>query len=123
MKPLTRARIAGRLKDRREVVALLTGEGWSAHQIAVQLGVTPRTVGRDRVILGIAEPGPRYFTAEEDRRALAMLTDGASLAEVARTLGRSQRTIYKRYPHMGWTPSQTGEYNSLRAFREWVLGD
>jgi DNA-binding CsgD family transcriptional regulator len=102
------------LQDRRNMVAQLTRKGMTARDIAKHLGVTPRTIQRDRAAGRTARIGPKPFTPEEHQRALDMLADGASLGEVARTLGRSYDHTCQRYRGMGWTMQQTGQYNSMR---------
>lgn len=83
-------------RDQR--IAELTRAGRSASQIAAELHVTARTVARARARMGIAKPCRITLTDDELRRAAALLEDGASYAEVARTLGRSIAAICKRFP-------------------------
>lgn len=103
------------IAERQREVARLTRQGWNARQIADRVGVTARTVCRDRVATGVAQPRAPLFTDDEHRRALAMITDGASINEVARTMNRNVDTIWRRFKGMGWTSDQTGQYNSLRS--------
>lgn len=44
----------------------------------------------------------------------AMLNDGASFSEVARTLRVSPETLRKYFPGMAWGRAQTDEYASMR---------
>lgn len=82
---------------RRQVVAL-TRQGRTAREIANAIGITPRSVVRHRAAAGISKPGPREFTARETLRAIELLEDGASYAEVARTLGRGPKAVMNNAP-------------------------
>ena len=96
---------------RREAVRELASQGFSTRSIAAQLGMGRRTVQRDRVALGIpSKPPPRPLTAEEVAKAQAMLADGCSCLDVARTLGRTHKTILSRFREHVWTPTQIGQY-------------
>lgn len=55
------AAVPARLRtiDRHEAVRRLTERGWSLEVIAAQLGVTPRTIHRDREHLGLVTGGAR----------------------------------------------------------------
>jgi DNA-binding CsgD family transcriptional regulator len=88
---------------RRDRVTQLTRQGHTAKHIANLLGVTPRTVTRDRAARGITQPQPTRVTETEFARAKAMLEDGASYEEVARTLHRSHTAFRHRFP--GYTLS------------------
>lgn len=87
---------------RDERIIELTRDGWKAHEIAVELGITARTVQRARARAGIARPAGRPMTADDLRIAAALLNDGASFGEVGRTLGRDLMTIRKYFPGRGW---------------------
>lgn len=45
----------------------------------------------------------RPFTEADARTAEALLEDGASYREVARTLGRNQSIICRHFPGRGWS--------------------
>ena len=110
--PVTRA-------ERRQAVADLTWEGWTLDAIAARLGVTPRTVSRDREAMKITRPWPPRFTDDEHRRAQELIADGYSLAEVARTLHRHVNTVASHgFKGQGWTPEQVGQFNALTALRK-----
>jgi DNA-binding CsgD family transcriptional regulator len=108
--------------ERRESVAKLTRQGVSVREIADRLKISTRTVERDRAATGVAPVTPRW-TDDEHQRALRLLADGASLAEVSRTLSRSYDRTYRRYKGMGWTSAQTGAHNSLRTKLGRLLDD
>lgn len=50
--------------------------------------------------------------SDEDR-ALALLDDGASYTETARTLGRSRKWVSKHFPGRGWTHREGGAYGYM----------
>lgn len=105
--------------ERRNMVAELTWEGWTLVEIAARLGVTTRTVGRDREKTKISRPAAKRWTEEEQRRAQELIDDGYSLMEVARTLGRHVNTIADHgFKGQGWTPEQVGQFNALRTLRK-----
>jgi hypothetical protein len=99
--------------ERRERVETLTRAGQTAHQIATEIGVTARTVQRIRSVVGIAKPKPSRLTDTEKLIALALIDDGASLTEAARTIGRSQRAVRQAFPGRGWTQQQSGAYSYI----------
>lgn len=107
-----------RIAQRREHVAELTRNGYSTNQIAVIVGTTPRTVVRLRAAAGVSKPsaGPP-MTDAEIARAKALLDDGCSYREVARTLGRAEGTIARRFPGRGW-PKGLGA--SIAQFERWA---
>lgn len=100
------------LEYRRDAVARLTQAGCSATEIAVRLGVTRRTVQRHREITGASRDRDLYppMTASELAIARALLEDGASYGEVARTLHRGACTIGRHFPGYGWSVGSGGEY-------------
>lgn len=53
------------------------------------------------------------LTAEQIARARALLTDGCSQSEVARTIGCAQSRISTLFPGTGWTSRQGGEFGQL----------
>lgn len=104
---------------RRRLVAELTLLGKSAREIAEDLGVTTRTVQRDRKHMQVAKRHTPPLTEEEYARAEQMLNEGCSYAEVARTLKRCKGTIERHFPGRGWTREQVGDYSMmLRKYRE-----
>lgn len=91
----------------------MTRTGYTAREIATRLGVTMRTIQRDRHALGITGPPQTPLTAAEHARARALLADGASYREVGRTLGRNPDTIAHHYPGHAWTRQQATEHARL----------
>lgn len=92
--------------ERRERVRQLSLSGHTAPQIAAELGITRFSVIRHRKALGIARtPAPR-LTADQESRASALIEDGASIAEVARTIGCSHWAVKQRFPDAAWSHQQ-----------------
>lgn len=101
--------------ERRERVRILTAAGWTARHIAESLGVTDRTIVRDRRLLGVAQPGSTPMSNEELAAAARLLEDGCSYNDVSRTLGRHRHTLRKMFPGYGWTPSRAIAYRFEQA--------
>lgn len=99
--------------EERARVIELTHRGWSSGQIAQELNTTPRTVCRIRHNAG-CKAATNPLTEDELSIAAAMLDDGASYAEVGRTIGRPLETVRNRFPGRGWTRAQTHEFNRFR---------
>jgi hypothetical protein len=95
----------------------------SAREIGEALGVTARTVARDRVAMGVAQPGPRFVTPEELEHARLFLEDGCSYAEVERTFGRSYDTIKRHLPGYGWAPGVCGDNFRIHNLERRIFGN
>lgn len=109
--------------ERREKVRLLTQEGRSLADICDVLGVSERTVVRDRKALGLPPQWNMYpWTPEELRLARNLLEDECPYAEVGRTLGISYHLVQRRFPGMGRTGSPLGNGRHLRLAHELGLG-
>lgn len=102
------------IKARWDRVADLTRRGVPADDIAHQLGMHIRTVYRIRGKYGLNRVGaPRPFTDAELTTAQTMLDDGASIAEVARTLGRCPKSVWRKFPGRGWDATLCAEFGAL----------
>lgn len=101
----------------RDRIIELTRQGRTAPQIADELKRSARTVQRVRTAAGILmKPPIPPMTCEEIAWAQALLDDGASYNEVARTLNRHMKTIAERFKGRSkWTPRDGGE---LRQFQK-----
>lgn len=71
----------------------------------------------------VADRHPRAHTVVVDRsfweeRAKEMLDDGASYAEVGRTLRKSPKNIRKALPGYGWTQSQGAQWREHKRAME-----
>jgi DNA-binding CsgD family transcriptional regulator len=110
----TRGLSEAEIQARWDRVVELTFRGVSAAEIAHQLGITERTVFRIRRQRMVARCTPLRFTDDEIASAEQMLADGASIAEVARSLGRSPNTVNKRFRGRGWSKVQCAEFGALR---------
>lgn len=107
------------IAERREKVAAMTKQGYSAADIAAILRITERTVQRYRVRTGCAQPKRPPLTPEELARVEQLLNDGCSIAEAARTIGRAQTNLQQRFRGRGWTRQQRAEYLAMvRRMRE-----
>ena len=97
---------------RRERVAQLTRAGRSAVDIAWIVGISVRSVQRNRALAGLTANYVRPPTPTEDQllAAKVLLVDGASYPEVTRTLGFSASTWRKHLPGYQWTKSQAGAH-------------
>jgi len=102
------------LAERREAVARMTRQGQSASQIAVQLGITKRSVVRHRRVAGVSGKHCSTPIPEEDLAfAKSILDEGASYSEAAASIGRSYKILAQKFPGYGWTRSQAIEYRWL----------
>lgn len=88
---------------RQARIEQLSRAGLTVTAIAAELGVCTATVVTARARAGLTKYQVRPFTPEEDERIDAMLTDGASYKEVARTIGRHRQSIARRFPGRGWS--------------------
>lgn len=59
----------------------------------------------------------RFWTPALEARATAMLEDGCSYSEVARTLGCCHQTVSARFPGKGWSRHDVGTWAYL--FSPW----
>lgn len=96
--------------ERRDQVRRLTLAGYSAREIAVRLGITRYAVIRHRKRSGVGRPPAPRLTDEQVEAAARLVTDGAPIAEVARTVGCSDWAIRQRFPDAAWTHKQRTDY-------------
>lgn len=84
-------------------------------QFASEYGVSLRTAERTRDRIGRKkeQSATRAQTGWETRAKL-LLDGGASYGEVSRTLDVSRTTLTRKFPGMGWTSEQGGEYKVLK---------
>lgn len=103
-------------------VVELSHRGVPVAEIASQLGISQTHVYRIRAQRIGAKTPRRNLSAEEIATAQRLLDEGASYAEVARTLGRERSVIRRRFPGCGWTPQQGSDHAAwLRQFRRDLL--
>lgn len=95
--------------DRTEFTRL-NAEGWTITQLAAHFGINPRSVTRLRRKLGISGRNGNTIAPERLAQIAAMLEDGASQKETARTLGVDREAIRAHFPGSGWTSSQGGTF-------------
>lgn len=100
--------MVGNAAARRAAILELDKNGVDIDEIAQRVGISRRTVQRIRSDAGLTRSA-RYATEDEKLRAKAMLSDGASYEEVARTLGRYGSTIASWFPGYAWSFDQRRE--------------
>jgi IS30 family transposase len=100
---------------RLERVTRLTAAGWSAAEIAEDLGVTPRSVTRLRAKAGLTNGVqiPRW-TPQQVELFDRLLTEGWSYREISRTHHVNEGTLSRRFPGRGWKTEQKIEIREAR---------
>ncbi|AWN04252.1 DNA binding protein [Gordonia phage Sour] len=106
----------GMWAERAEAVARMTRQGMSAREIAVRLGVTQRSVQRDRARMGLTTP-PTRVSEEQYQRAYELLCEGSGYKEAAATVGCTPAALRERYPGMAMEKSMV-DYLRRVAVRE-----
>lgn len=91
----------------------MTRQGRTATEIAAVIGCHPDSVTRIRRRNGLTTPPPPPLTDAEIETASALIMDGASITEAARTIGRSRHALTHRFPDSTWTPSQVGQHRAM----------
>lgn len=110
--PAKAAQVAGHLAKHPDILALVR-EGLPSRVIAHRLHVSKRTISRVRQAAGL---GVERRTASEDDklRAKKMLEEGASYAEVARTIGFGPQHVKRWFPGYEWTVEQRNEMADMQ---------
>lgn len=103
------------IRERQALVAEYTRAGWSAPAIAGVLGISVRQVQRDRFAAKVSQPYSVMMSESEISRASALLADGCSYMEVARTVGRDRSTLRRQFPGHGWSPSMCGSFSKANS--------
>lgn len=88
-----------RIVARRDKVRLLIGEGRSHTDIAAIIGVSARTVDRDRAVLGMADSRADQFAWNQHSEWLArnLIADECPIAEIARSIGASDHHVVRNH--------------------------
>lgn len=96
-------------EDIQRAIVEMSRQGMLVKTIADKLHISQRTVERyrDRTNTKAFEHKP--LTEAELARAKELLEDGASYADVGRTIGRSPHAIRKRIPGYSWPLSQCSQ--------------
>lgn len=94
-----------------ERCSALAQEGLSDAVIAERLGIHPDTVTRKRVRGGVRRPH-QSVTASQEAQINALADDGASVNEIARTVGVSWPTVAKRRPDAVWSMQEASEWGA-----------
>lgn len=95
--------------------------GMSTKQLSELFHVSQRTISRWRTRLGINHVPPAVRHPDTDReQALALIREGASFSEAARTVGAHHTTVRRWFPEVdAWSPRQCIEYAVLvRTFKD-----
>lgn len=100
----------GRPRIDDQKVLEMTATGNSLRDIATALGCTTRSVSRARKRLGISQQPHPVLTDWEMATATRVIAEGGSIAEAARTIGRTGSALYPRFPGAQWTNSQSGKH-------------
>lgn len=95
-----------------QIIEMIQSGQYLDKEIAEKLGVSLWAVGAARAAAGLTRKKP-VVTQETLDRAHAMLKDGASYAEVARSLPISAHVARRRFPGYSWTREQRHEYISI----------
>ena len=100
--------------EQQDQIATWYAQGVPVSAMAQRLGCSERTVARWRRRLGIASPitPPHRWTGDELASAEALIADGASLHEIARTLNIPYGSVQPRFRYRGWTPQQAGAWSA-----------
>lgn len=97
------------IRERYERIVALSIKGYRVSEIVrIMDGISVRMVHRARRRYKVVTAStPRQLTLEEIQIADDMLDNGASIAEVARTLGHPPRSLNGRFRGRSeWTPSK-----------------
>lgn len=95
--------------------------GMSTRRLSERFKVSERTISRWRTRLHINHVPPAVRHPDTDRDiALALIREGASFTEAARTVGAHQTTVRKWFPDVeAWSHQQCVEYAVLiRTFKD-----
>lgn len=105
--------VTERVLLRRHRVATMRRNGKRVNDIAAAMKVAERTIERDLNALRMVHP-VRRLTAEDKALAGRLLDDGASITDVARTIGFHRTDIRWHFPNARpWTPAESATYGQL----------
>lgn len=94
-----------------ERLRIMINEGCTIAQIAEAMGVTTRTINRQKRSIGLSNPRPTSRPLEEwAHKAAQLLTEGYSLRSVSELTGIGRTTLSRHFPGQGWTKHQVGHY-------------
>lgn len=100
------------IAERRQQIITLSRQGVPVREICDRVGVGHFTVVAVRRAVGISKPRAPRMTGDEIERARALLDDGCSLAEAARTIGRSHQQMSRLFPGRGWSMKERDEHTA-----------
>lgn len=104
-----------------ELVELFKG-GRTIPQVAEIVGRSPRTVERMRLRYGLSKPSPKCgkrYTKEELAGFQAMIDEGMSFDEIAKTTGVNWATLNRWFRGQAWPPEKVSQYgNAIRRIKK-----
>lgn len=109
-----------RYKHDRELIERMFNDGASDARIAEALDTTVDSAQRARQRMGLYRKTNPRIPQEKLDEIEALLADGASGREAARSTGVGYATVARRFPGRGWTREQINEYVSVRKLAEKV---
>lgn len=110
-----------KLAIRARAIRLYTDSDLSVPEIAREFNVSTKTIQYWAKAAGVPLRGPAPITPETLAKAHALVADGASRNEAARTLGVSGRGLADRGVP-GWTPETLSNYMRLIKPHQHKLG-
>lgn len=106
--------------DRERLWELYEG-GLNDREIARELGSSADYIARLRKQKGMTRNYRPALSPGEKARAETLLSDGASIRDVAETLGRHKETISAAFPGRGWTRTMIGSHAVLMIRKGHIL--
>lgn len=98
--------------DLVERCGALARQGLSDAQIAERLGIPPDAAKRKRVRAGVRRPHT-VVTQEQEAEINRLADDGASVNEIAHTVGLSWPAVACRRPDAVWTTREAAAWGRL----------
>lgn len=107
----------------RHRVEELTSQGWSAREIAQDLGCSQRGVEYVRSRPDVPRESREMLSLDKKFWIEQALDDGCSYEEIGRTVGRSAKTISGRWPGRGWDQVEAGRFRRYTEKLENVINE
>lgn len=113
MTPLQKAK----RDTRRELVVMMTLQNLTAQVIAARLGVSERTITKDRAAMGVSRPMSTDDIAKRRDAVMRWVEQGFTSPDIAKHLGVTERTIERDREALGiaLTPRRWTNEEHLRA--------
>ena len=101
-------------RERRDrLIRRMTLAGATLAECAAEVGLSIWGVRDARRRLGIQGPPRNPLPPDVTERARAMVDDGCSFAEIARTLAIGEATLRRHFPGRSWTTDQVADWNRM----------